>query len=245
MNTNKAIAIAFAGIVIIVSAWLLAMGVTNFREEKAKIYVTGLAEKQITSDLIVWDISASATAADRNSTFAEYKRVANIVRKFLVNSGIADSCISTTSIDLSEVTKEIYDARVKHYITVHDGYSASQTFTVSSKDIPTVEKVYQNISELYNQGIDFSISTPLYYYTKLNELKMEMLEKASQNAYERAQIIAKGSNASVGKLVSSSMGVFQIVGLNSDEEYSWGGTFNTSSKQKVASITLKTSYLVK
>ena len=74
---------------------------------------------------------------------------------------------------------------------------------------------------------------------------MEMLEKESQNAYERAQIIAKGSHASVGKLVSSSMGVFQIVGLNSDEEYSWGGTFNTSSKQKVASITLKTSYLVK
>ena len=98
MNKNKAIAIAFAGIVVIISAWLLAKGVTNFREEKAKIYVTGLAEKQITSDLIVWDISASATAADRNSTFAKYKRVANIVRKFLVNSGIADSCISTTSI---------------------------------------------------------------------------------------------------------------------------------------------------
>ncbi|MFC2384958.1 MAG: SIMPL domain-containing protein, partial [Hoylesella saccharolytica] len=87
--------------------------------------------------------------------------------------------------------------------------------------------------------------TPAYYYTKLNDLKMEMLNKASANAYERAQTIAKGSDASVGSLVSSSMGVFQIVGLNSDEEYSWGGTFNTSSKEKVASITVRTTYRVK
>ncbi|EFZ37723.1 hypothetical protein HMPREF0663_10092 [Hoylesella oralis ATCC 33269] len=244
MNKNKVIAIAFAGIVVIISAWLLAKGVTNFREEKAKIYVTGLAEKQITSDLIVWDISISANGKDRNTAFNEYKRVAKIMRKFLTSSGIADTCISTNSVDLTELTKEIYDAKTKHYITVSDGYSASQTFTVSSKDIDTVEKVYQNISELYNQGISFSSSSPLYYYTKLNELKMEMLEKASANAYERAQIIAKGSDASVGKLISSSMGVFQIVGLNSDEEYSWGGTFNTSSKEKVASITLKTAYKI-
>ena len=244
MNKNKAIAIAFAGIVVIISAWLLAKGVTNFREEKAKINVTGMAEKQITSDLIVWDISVSANASDRSSAFAKYKQSAKVVRKFLKNSGIADTCISTNSVDISEVTKDIYDSNSQRYITIHNGYSASQTFTVSSKDIPTVEKVYQNISELYDQGISFSSSSPLYYYTKLNELKMEMLEKASANAYERAQIIAKGSDASVGKLISSSMGVFQIVGLNSNEEYSWGGTFNTSSKEKVASITLKTTYRI-
>ena len=74
---------------------------------------------------------------------------------------------------------------------------------------------------------------------------MEMLGKASANAYERAQVIAKGSEATVGPLISSSMGVFQIVGLNSDEEYSWGGTFNTTSKEKVASITVRTTYKVK
>jgi len=41
------------------------------------------------------------------------------------------------------------------------------------------------------------------------------------------------------------MGVFQITGQNSNENYSYGGTFNTTSKNKTASITLRTEYAVK
>jgi hypothetical protein len=39
------------------------------------------------------------------------------------------------------------------------------------------------------------------------------------------------------------MGVFQITGKNANEIYSYGGAFNTSSKEKTASITLKVDYL--
>ena len=150
-----------------------------------------------------------------------------------------------SSVDISERTKSFYDEDQHRYITLSNGYGVSQTFTVSSNNLPIVERVYQKISELYGSGINFSSEKPLYYYTRLNDLKMEMLNRASANAYERAQTIAKGSDASVGALVSSSMGVFQIVGLNSDDEYSWGGTFNTSSKEKVASITVRTTYRVR
>ena len=38
------------------------------------------------------------------------------------------------------------------------------------------------------------------------------------------------------------MGIFQITGQNSNETYSWGGTFNTWSKEKTASITMKLDY---
>ena len=41
------------------------------------------------------------------------------------------------------------------------------------------------------------------------------------------------------------MGIFQITGQNSGEEFSWGGTFNTESKNKTASITMKLTYGVK
>ena len=40
------------------------------------------------------------------------------------------------------------------------------------------------------------------------------------------------------------MGIFQITGQNSKESYSWGGTFNTSSREKTASITMKLTYKV-
>ena len=53
MNKTKMIAIGFAGVVTVISAWLLANGFTNFKKDAPTINVTGMAEKQITSDLIV------------------------------------------------------------------------------------------------------------------------------------------------------------------------------------------------
>jgi len=41
------------------------------------------------------------------------------------------------------------------------------------------------------------------------------------------------------------MGIFQITGQNSGEDYSWGETFNTASKAKTASITMKLDYSIK
>ncbi len=72
-----------------------------------------------------------------------------------------------------------------------------------------------------------------------------MISKASEDARIRAQRIAEYSGGKLGDLQSAKMGVFQITGQNSNEDYSWGGTFNTSSKEKTASITMKLVYKVK
>jgi hypothetical protein len=41
------------------------------------------------------------------------------------------------------------------------------------------------------------------------------------------------------------MGVFQITGKTSSEEYSWGGVYNTSDRNKKASITVKLEFAIK
>jgi hypothetical protein len=66
-----------------------------------------------------------------------------------------------------------------------------------------------------------------------------MIAKATEDARIRAERIAENSEAKLGDLISANMGVFQITGQNSGEDYSWGGAFNTSSKNKTASITMK------
>ena len=241
MDKTKIIITSIIGVVIVIGAWLIATGFKNFREGEPNINVTGMAEKQITSDLIVWKISVNAEGSTRSSAFTEFEKAARVMRQYLQTHGIPEKEITLSSVDINKRTKDFWDEDSRKYVTLENGYAVSQKITVSSNDIKRVER----ISELYNSGMDFSSEKPLYYYTKLNDLKMEMLNQASANAYERAQTIAKGSESKVGALVSSSMGVFQIVGLNSDEEYSWGGTFNTSSKEKVASITVRTTYKVK
>ena len=96
-----------------------------------------------------------------------------------------------------------------------------------------------------NSGVRFYSYQPRYYYTKLADLKLDLISKATEDARLRAKNISKKSGAKLGDLVSADMGVLQIVGQNSDEEYSWGGTLNTSSKKKTASITMTLNYRVK
>src|SRR5690606_24398673 len=100
-------------------------------------------------------------------------------------------------------------------------------------------------TELIERGIEFNSAAPSYYYSKLSELKIDLLAKASADARSRAETIARNSGSSLGKTRKASMGVFQITGQNSNEDYSYGGVFNTSSKHKTASITVRVEYAVK
>ncbi|NNL79670.1 MAG: SIMPL domain-containing protein, partial [Flavobacteriaceae bacterium] len=77
------------------------------------------------------------------------------------------------------------------------------------------------------------------------DLKIEMISRATENARLRAERIATNSGARLGNLLTAKMGIFQITGQNSNEDYSWGGAYNTSSKEKTASITMKLTYDVK
>ena len=83
------------------------------------------------------------------------------------------------------------------------------------------------------------------YEKKISNAKDEvkqMIAAATDDATRRAEQIAKNANADLGGLKSAKMGIFQIIGQNSNEDYSWGGTFNTSSKEKTATITMKLEF---
>ena len=121
----------------------------------------------------------------------------------------------------------------------------TQSVQIESNKVEKIEKISREVTELLNEGVNFYSEAPRYYYTRLADLKIEMISKATEDARIRAEKIAAYSNGKLGALQAAKMGVFQITGQNSDENYSWGGTFNTSSKDKTASITMKLVYKVK
>ena len=65
------------------------------------------------------------------------------------------------------------------------------------------------------KGIIFdsqSYSSPVnYLFTKLNNIKPEMLSEATKNAKVAAKEFAKNSGAKVGKIHSAQQGVFSIL----------------------------------
>jgi hypothetical protein len=230
------------GLAIVFASWI-AGSAFKYRSRSAEtIVVTGLAEKDFISDLIVWNGSYSRKAPDLKSAYAAVKQDESTIRQYLKSKGIAENEMIFSSVVISKEFETQTDEKGRQTFQVFTGYNLTQTVKVESVNVDKIEKISREVTELIESGIEFNSSPPLYYNTKLSEVKMDLLARASADAKTRAETIAKNSGSSLGKLRKASMGVFQITGKNSNEDYSYGGAFNTSSRNKTGSITIRMEF---
>ncbi|HRO42563.1 MAG TPA: SIMPL domain-containing protein [Flavipsychrobacter sp.] len=206
------------------------------------VSVLGSAEHNFVSDLIVWSATFTKTSFELKDAYTSLKQDEKQVRSYLQAHGIAANEAIFSSITIEKLYNYHYDEHGRQTGSTFNGYQLRQTVKVESKDLPKVEVISREITELLQSGIELSSQEPLYYYTKLSDLKIDLLSKAAGDAYNRAHTIAENAKSDLGSLRRASMGVFQITGQHSNEDYSYGGTFNTRSKNKTATITVRLEY---
>ncbi|HAN18356.1 MAG: hypothetical protein A2X13_06930 [Bacteroidetes bacterium GWC2_33_15] len=243
MKTNLT-AILFS-VAIIISSLLLGNAYMNRTKTEETISVTGLGEKDFISDLIVWDGSFTKENMDLKQAYAGLEKDKEIIEDYLQNNGIDNKEIVFSAVQTIQNRKQLYSSDGRYMGDEFAGYILNQSIQISSKEVEKIETISRKITELLNKGIQFYSEPPRYYYTKLADLKIELISKATEDARIRAEKISEKSGSKIKKLVSAQMGIFQITGQNSNEEFSWGGTFNTASKEKTASITMKLTYRIK
>ncbi len=231
-------------VAIVLASYFLGKAYTDRSKKEGRIDVTGLGKTDFVSDLIVWEGSFSEENWELKEAYNQLAKSKKEIVKYLVSKGVKESEIVFEAVRTTEKRKSLYNDG-KYIGDQFDGYSLTQSVVIESREVEKIEKVSREISELLNKGIQFYSDSPRYYYTKLADLKVEMISKATEDAKIRAEKIAEYSGSELGNIKSAKMGVFQITGQNSKEDYSWGGTFNTSSKNKTASITMKLVYKVK
>ncbi len=243
-NGKSVIASIVIAIAIIVSAIAVSYGLSNFRSSTShNIGATGSASKDFESDLIVWNGSYSSYAYTSKDAYEEIKRDKSIVEKYLKNNGLKGDEIGFSAVSIRQRTRDTYDDQGNYTGSVFDGYTLSQRVTVTSKNLDQVELISTDVSSLLDSGIEFESEAPEYYYTELDEIKFDLIDNASKNAKQRIDIIANNAGAKIGKLTNSSLGVFQITAANSGtSDYSYDGYFDTSSRIKTATITVRLEY---
>ncbi|MCB4808149.1 SIMPL domain-containing protein [Tamlana sp. 62-3] len=237
-------AIVFA-IAIVIASVILGNAVINRNKKTGTIAVTGLGKTNFTSDLIVWEAKFSQVNSDLKQAYSDLKRDKESILTYFKAKGLSDDIIVFNAVETNKNFSPNYSTDGKYLGQDFTGYTLSQTVQINSNDVEKVEKISREVTELLNKGIQLYSNPPRYYYTKLEDLKIEMIAQATDNAHLRAKSIAENSGAILGELQTAQMGIFQITGQNSNEDYSWGGAYNTSSKEKTASITMKLTYLVK
>lgn len=242
MKTNaSAIIIALA---VIISAFLFSNAFQNRNQSNDTISVTGLGKKDFVSDLIVWSGSFSRKSFTLKEAYAALDTDRENIKKYLTSKGIGADEIVFSAVNFNKDFQTTYNENGTTREQIFTGFTLTQNVSIQSKNVNKIEDISRQSSELINSGIEFYSNAPEYYYTKLAELKIKMIAEATKDAQTRAKSIAENAGADLGNLKKSDMGVFQITGQNSSEDFSYGGSFNTSSKNKTANITVKLVYQV-
>ena len=192
------------------------------------ITVTGSARKRIKSDLVVWSAGVTYQAPALADAYRQLSENVPRVKQYLIGKGIPENEITISSITTTTLRKTDENGQESSEIS---GYSLRQQLDVRSNDVDKIAQIAREATELINQGILIESNTPQYSYTKLGDLKIEMLGEAAKDAKTRAERIAASTGNSIGTVRSAKMGVMQITAADSTE-VSDAGISDTSSIDK-------------
>ena len=204
------------------------------RPVERTIRVTGSAKQRITSDLIEWSATVSATAPDKLAAYRKLHTAVEATVAYLKAQGVPEGAIFPDSATIEEQFTTVYEGSGDDRIAkqVLTGYQARQFVSVRSPDVQRVERVSREITQLLENNISVTSNAPAYFYTKLGDLKIEMLSAASKDARTRAENMLKSAGgASLASLRDADMGVINVNPANSSET-SWEGNNDTSSLEK-------------
>lgn len=241
MSTKNALIFSLA---IVLSALFAAYAIIHRNDQERIISVTGLGSQDFESDLIVWDGRFTTIDTDMGKAYEKLQKDRQAIANYLKDKQIDEDHIVFSAVSNYRKTRSKYNANGQYVGEDFEGFELSQTVTIRSEEVIKIEKISRSITDVLNIGVQFYSNPPRYYYTKLSELKLDMIAKATANARQRAEQIANQSGGSLGGVVSAQMGIFQITGRLSNEDYSWSGAFNTRDKEKTASITMRLQYKV-
>ncbi|MEI6296182.1 MAG: SIMPL domain-containing protein [bacterium] len=204
------------------------------------ISVTGSTKTRVTSDSVKWSSSISRTVTESNmkNGYSELSVDLSIMKKFFASKGIKDSEITISPVFTNEVYK--YNSNGN---TGPREFTLMQNITINSIDIPKITEMAKNTQDIIDKGVFFSNQSPEYYYSKLSDLRVNLLGDAIKDAKARAEILAGSGGRSVGAMKSAASGVVQVLAPNSIEVSDYG-QYDTSSIDKDIMVTARASFIV-
>jgi hypothetical protein len=248
-RNNYTIFAAILAVGFIIGAMIISGTWRKVASSNVTIAVTGSASKQIKSDLGIWEGTFSNESASMTDAYAKLKETNSKVKSYLVSFGFPEDKIVFSSIS----TRTLYESKNKSPMDLYGsgdvasgkiiGYNLSQNVSVESADVDKIDKLSRMITELINQGIAINSQAPKFLYTKLSDLKIEMIGLASQDAKTRAEQIAKATGNSIGDVRSSRTGVMQVNAKNSTEVSDYGIN-DTSSLEKTITAVVNVSFSI-
>ena len=189
--------------------YLLAHAAIEYKEYERTVNVKGLSEREFVADVVIWPIQFTLADNSLENIYSVIDANTSKIKKFLIKKGLNESEISISAPNIIDKLADQWGDRPVGY-----RYTATQSMTVYSKNIKLTRSLMKELSELGKQGIVFRNdqydTRPEYLFTRLNEVKPEMIAEATMKAREVAEKFAADSHSTLGKIKRASQGQFSI-----------------------------------
>jgi len=215
-----------------VAAQSVSRALIKMRQDNT-ISVKGYAEEQIVSDLAAWSCRITARAGDLKEAYGKLEQARNVVADYLKKHEVAETEIEFLPVDTT--IAHARDEKGKETNTI-ELYILTQNIRVSTANVDVVSKVSNQVTDLIKDGIEVESFSPDYLVSTINEIKLDLLAKATENARARADILAERSKGRVGSLCSASQGVFQITPPHSTEVSGYGEYDTSTIPKKIQAV---------
>lgn len=218
---------------LVLSAVVASNGMVRLKAAGNTITVTGSAKQQIKSDLAVWNGMFTAQNPQLTTAYSELKTSQDKVKTYLKSQGISEQNMVFSSINTNIKYVMLPSGQFSNQV---ETYQLNQQVEIRSKDVDKITVLSRQATDLINQGVEFQSNPPQYFYTKIANLKVEMLSLATKDARDRAQQIAVNAKSKVGALRAAKMGVFQITPLYSNEISDYGVNDTSSLDKEITAV---------
>ncbi|MGE4304384.1 MAG: SIMPL domain-containing protein [Novosphingobium sp.] len=221
---------AILAVSIVIGGFALGDGLKRAQRADRSVTVRGLAERDVTADLATWTISYSASASDLSSAQASVDQDTKQIHAFFRELGFPDDALQPTGVNVSQYK----DNGVPNF-------TVRQRITLRTNDIERAEDAVRRQFDLVRRGVILEEGSGMSYtFTKLNDIKPEMVAAATKDARAAAEQFAKDSGAEVGAIKNATQGYFSIDARDGDSG-GWG--VSDSPFKKVRVVTTVNFYL--
>ncbi|MDO5687219.1 MAG: SIMPL domain-containing protein [Neisseria sp.] len=226
---------------LVLAAGFLGTQLKNLRQP-GEITVKGLAEENHRADTAEWQVGVALQYPSYADAVAGLQRELPSVLDFLRQQGFDEQEIAVGSPNIGTHYDEVYEN--ERYRQVANGFDAQQYVMVTTRDLDKLQKANNAILELRARSEYVRFEAPQYLLSNLEQIKHELIAKATADAHRRAQEFAKSGDAKVTAMRSASQGAFNILSNNISNEGddNYGGQYDKSTVEKRVRLVVTIRY---
>ncbi|MCF0225455.1 MAG: SIMPL domain-containing protein [Fibrobacter sp.] len=178
------------------------------KDKERTVTVRGLSERIMPADFVIMPVVFTNAANDLDQLYSSIQANTDSVKNFLIKNGIEENEITVGAPSIEDIENSGYTGKTKFR------YRSTTAVTIATNKIEKVRDFSNRLSEMIKQGVAITTNhwqfPTSYQYTKLNDIKPEMIEEATKNARNSAIKFAMDSQSKLGKIKKASQGTFSI-----------------------------------